>query len=391
MNNTDNDKMDAIEGLGYDTGKPVRLEISGGKIANVTFLPGHGTDLPILAPGLVDLQVNGYGGIDFNDTSLSVSDVFKGVQLLAGQGITTFFPTLVTNTDAAIVKLLGTLVQACETYPQVEASIGGIHLEGPFLSPEDGARGAHSKHLVRPPDWQLLLHWQAVAKGKIKLITLSPEWENTDMFIAQCVQNGLLVSIGHTSASSEQIRAAVKAGARLSTHLGNGAHLTLPRHPNYIWEQLAQNQLWASVIADGFHLPDAFLKVVLKVKSSRTVLISDCTMYAGLTPGKYKSHIGGEVTLDKKGKLYMTNHPDLLAGSAQSLPWCIHQVLKLDVLSLKDAWDMASLKPKELLSGKHQTAFKVGDAADLVCFRQNQNGFVILQTIKNGEVAYSEM
>lgn len=390
MNGTDNEKMGHIEGLDYDTGKPLRLEISGGEIANATFLPGHRADLPVLAPGLVDLQVNGYGGIDFNDTSLSVYDVYEVVQLLAGQGITTLFPTLVTNSEKAILKLLNTIVKACETYPQVEATIEGIHLEGPFLSPEDGARGAHSKHLVRPPDWQLFLRWQAAAKGKIKLITLSPEWKNTDEFIAQCVQNGIRVAIGHTSASPEQIQAAVKAGARLSTHLGNGAHLTLPRHPNYIWEQLAQNQLWVSVIADGFHLPDAFLKVVLKVKSGMTVLISDCTLFAGLAPGQYKSHIGGEVTLDKKGKLYMTNQPGLLAGSAQSLPWCVHKVLKMDILSLKNAWDMASLKPKEWLSGKCQTAFKAGAPADLVCFRQNQTGFVIHQTIKNGKTVYSD-
>jgi N-acetylglucosamine-6-phosphate deacetylase len=391
MNHKEKNTIDFLEGLDYETGKPVRLKITGGKIADVTFLPGAGSNLPILAPGLVDLQVNGYGGIDFNDTSLSIQDVYKVVQLLAEQGITTFFPTLITNTEEAIHNLLSTIVKACETYPLVEAAIGGIHLEGPFLSPEDGSRGAHSKQLIRQPDRQLFLRWHSSAKGKIKLITLSPEWENAAEFISQCVNDGVIVSIGHTSASPEQIQAAVKAGARLSTHLGNGAHLILPRHPNYIWEQLAQDRLYVSVIADGFHLPDSFLKVVFKVKSGASILISDSTSFAGLAPGTYKSHIGGDVKLDKEGRLFMTNQPDLLAGSAQSLPWCIYKVLRMNILSLKDVWDMASLKPREVLAGKSQSAFKPGDPADLVRFVIDKSGLAILQTIKNGTVIHSDI
>ncbi|MUP39189.1 N-acetylglucosamine-6-phosphate deacetylase [Labilibaculum euxinus] len=377
-----------VEGLDYQSGKPIRLGIKDGKIADVVYLLKAKKYLPVIAPGLVDLQVNGYGGVDFNTTQLMASDVNRVVQMLAKQGVTTFFPTLITNTDDSIRKALATIVLACKTYPEAASAIGGIHLEGPFISKEDGARGAHDPQLVQKPDWELFQQWQTVAEEKIKIITLSPEWTGSDEFIARCTKSGVVVSIGHTAATPEQIDRAVKAGGRLSTHLGNGTHLMLPRHPNYIWEQLAQDKLWTSVIADGFHLPDSFLKIIFKVKSETAILISDCTYFAGLNPGTYNSHIGGEVMLSPEGRLSLANQPNLLAGSAQSLLWCVNQVVRKNLLSLKDAWNKASLKPLEVLTGKSQSVFKAGEPANLVLFEQKQTEINILQTILSGEIVY---
>lgn len=378
-----------MEGVDYQTKKPIRIAIRDGKIDEVIQLSETAKQLPVIAPGLVDLQVNGYGGIDFNTLPFEISDVYKTVKLLAQQGVTTFFPTLITNTDDAIQQGLHTINAACKTYLEVDQAIGGIHLEGPFLSKEEGTRGAHNPELVKQPDWDLFQKWQAIAEGKIRMITLSPEWEGVNEFIRKCSNSGVIVSIGHTAATPGQIDLAVKAGARLSTHLGNAAHLMLPRHPNYIWEQLAQDNLWATVIADGFHLPDSFLKVIFRVKPESSILISDCTKFAGLAPGTYESHIGGEVVLTPQGRLSMAIQPKLLAGSAQSLLWCVNQVIKKDLLPAREAWNKASLKPLELLTGKSYPAFQVGKTANLVLFEQKQEEIKILQTLIAGKILFS--
>ena len=377
-----------VEGLDYQSGKPIRLGIKKGKITSLVYLPKEKRHLPVIAPGLVDLQVNGYGGVDFNTPQLTAFDVNRAVQMLAKQGVTNFFPTLITNTDKSIRQAIKTILLACKTYSETANSISGIHLEGPFISKEDGARGAHDPRMVQKPDWELFQQWQTVAEGKIKIITLSPEWIDSDKFITRCSESGVLVSIGHTAATPQQIDKAVKAGARLSTHLGNATHLMLPRHPNYIWEQLAQEKLWTTVITDGFHLPDSFLKIIFKVKTETAILISDCTCCAGLKPGIYTSHIGGEVLLSPDGRLCMSDQPKLLAGSAQSLLYCVNQAVKKDLLSLKNAWNCASLKPMELISGKSQSAFKLGEPANLVLFEQGKNEINILQTIRSGKIAF---
>ncbi len=377
-----------IEGVNYQGGQPIRIKISDGKIGEIFPLPYSDKKLPVVAPGLVDLQVNGYGGIDFNKAPLQIEDIHKAVRLLATQGITTFFPTLITNTDSTIRQALQNIVLACKTAPELRAAIGGIHLEGPFLSKEDGARGAHNSDLVQTPDWELFQEWQNVAEGKIRIITLSPEWDGAAKFIKKCSDSGVIVAIGHTAATPEQINAAVQAGAQLSTHLGNGAHLMLPRHPNYLWEQLAQDQLWASVIADGFHLPDSFLKVVFRMKPESSILISDCTEFAGLPPGVYKSHIGGEVLLNSEGRLCIAEQPKLLAGSAQSLLWCVNQVARKGLLSFSQAWNNASLKPVGLLTGKQQSAFQFGEPANIVLFEQNKDEITVRKTLIHGKTIF---
>ncbi len=380
-----NKKIDYIEGIHYRNKDTIRIEIEDGRINRTTQIKENKKHLPLIAPGLVDLQVNGYQGIDFNQIPFSENDVLKIVKLLAKQGITKFFPTLITNSDDSIQNALQTIVQACKSFEEVDNAIGGIHIEGPFISKEDGPRGAHNVNYVQKPNRKLFLQWQKIAEGKIKIITLSPEWENTSDFINMCVDSGVIVSIGHTSASPKQIAEAVKAGARLSTHLGNGAHLMLPRHPNYLWEQLAQDKLWATVIADSFHLPDSFLKVVFKMKPETSILISDCTQFAGLPSGTYQSHIGDKVSLSHSGRLYMTELPELLAGSARSLLWCINQLTNKKILSFEDAWDKASLKPMELLEGKTISPFQKGNKANLALLEQKNNKYEIIQTIVKGK------
>ena len=176
----------------------------------------------------------------------------------------------------------------------------------------------------------------------------------------------------------------------MSTHLGNACHAMLPRHSNYIFEQLASDQLWSTLIADGFHLPDALLKIFLKVKPNKSLLVSDATSYADLPTGSYSGHIGGDVVLDESGRLYMADSPQMLAGSAQSLLWCVNQLVRKNISTLQEAWEMASLKPTEAVFGKVTNRLEVGQPADLVVFEIVDNNLKILKTIKSGTVVFSD-
>ncbi|WP_338044696.1 N-acetylglucosamine-6-phosphate deacetylase [Paenibacillus periandrae] len=270
----------------------------------------------------------------------------------------------------------------------MDLSVGGIHLEGPFISPHDGPRGAHGKAYVKAPNWELFQRWQEAADGRIRIITLSPEWPKAPDFIAKCAASGVTVSIGHTSASNEQILAAADAGARMSTHWGNGAHLMLPRHPNYLWEQLACDSLWTCVVADGFHLPDSVLKSAFRVKGERALIVSDAVYLCGMPPGEYETHVGGQVILTPEGRLHLAANPQLLAGSAQLLAWGIEHVTRSGLASLADAWDMASVRPATAMSLQASAGLQPGAPADLAIFRQNDDRIEIIKTYKQGRLVY---
>ncbi|KAA5823319.1 amidohydrolase family protein [Algibacter amylolyticus] len=378
-----------FKALDYRTNEPITVEVEGGYIKNISKCEQRLEHSYYIAPGLVDLQVNGYKGIDLNSLDLKVADVNKICEDLLEEGITSFLPTIITNSDESTTYLLKIVSRACNESFKTNESIGGIHLEGPFISLEDGPRGAHSKAFVKAPNWELFTKWQNAANGKIRIITLSPEWPESIEFIKNCVASGVIVSIGHTAASPKQIQDAIKAGATMSTHLGNASHAMLPRHNNYIFEQLASDDLWASIIADGFHLPDALLNIFLKTKPDKSILVSDTTSFAGLPTGNYKSHIGGEITLDASGKLHMQGNPYMLAGSAQSLLWCVNQLINKNIASLKDAWHMASIKPTEILFGTSNNLLQVGQKANLVIFEKTDNGLEVIKTIQSADIVYS--
>ncbi|HEX4590610.1 MAG TPA: N-acetylglucosamine-6-phosphate deacetylase, partial [Gemmataceae bacterium] len=193
------------------------------------------------------------------------------------------------------------------------------------------------------------------------------------------IETHVVVSIGHTAATPQQIWAAVTAGAKLSTHLGNGANAVLPRHPNYIWEQLASDELWASVIADGHHVPPSVLKAVLRVKSpARTVLISDAGSLAGLPPGRYECW-GQEFEVHPTGKIVMPG-TGFLAGSAVFLDACVGHVLNLGLADVRSALEMAAVRPRELL-GLPVPAIEVGQPADLVTFDWRPGGKLAVQAV----------
>lgn len=337
-------------------------------------------------PGLIDLQVNGINGVDFNDERLTEEDVLKASHFLLSRGITSFCPTIITAPDEKVIKILEILVRSIEKYSLVADMILGFHLEGPFLSPEDGARGAHDIRYIKAPDWDLIARFQEVAEGRILLLTLAPEWAGSTELIAQCKQHGILVSMGHSMAKGQDISAAVDAGLALSTHLGNAVPLLLPRHPNMIWEQLANDNLYAMIIADGHHIPDSFIRVVLKVKGQKTILVSDATMYAGMPPGEYQSTIGGAVVLDEENRLSLKGAGGLLAGAAKDLCQNVATIVNHGILPLELAWQLGSTNVEEMLRcllPKRKIKIK-----DTVKFQFLQGRITVLEVVKNEQRRY---
>jgi N-acetylglucosamine-6-phosphate deacetylase len=299
--------------------------------------PGKGTRTLEL-PGLVDLQVNGFAGVDFGDRATTVEDVRRAAAAIGRTGVTRFLPTLITSSFDTFAACARTLLRAGEP------SVVGIHMEGPYISPEDGPRGAHAREHVRDADVSDFERRQEAAEGRIRLVTLAPESKGALRLVEHLVAAGVRVAIGHSAASGPQIRDAVSAGASLSTHLGNGCAATLPRHPNLIWEQLGEDRLLASFIVDGHHLPPLTVRSMIRAKTpARTILVTDAIAAAGMPPGVYT--LGGQkVELDATGRVAAPGAQNL-AGSALTLPTAIGLAVRYTGLPLEEVVAMASSRP----------------------------------------------
>jgi N-acetylglucosamine-6-phosphate deacetylase len=371
----------------YVTGGRIEIQCEGGRISSVGPPSSAAPDLEAgwVAPAFFDLQINGCHGHSFNSKELTVQNVREIVAVCRRHGIAGFCPTLVTNEFSALEHGLNTIRRARESDPAVAAAILAIHLEGPYISPEDGPRGAHPLQYVRRPDWGEFRRLQEAADGLIRLVTLAPEQDGALRFIEQLVKTGIVAALGHTAAGGKRIREAVSAGARLSTHLGNGAHAMLPRHDNYIWEQLAADELWASIICDGHHLPPAVVGCIVRVKTpARTILTCDASSLAGLPPGHYRQW-EQEFDILPQGKI-LVSASGYLGGSWAFTDSCVANVLSFAGVSLRDALDMASARPRELL-GLPPRRLEVDEPADLLLFDWQAGGaFSVVATVMGGRL-----
>jgi len=272
----------------------------------------------------------------------------------------------------------------------------GIHLEGPYIATEDGPRGAHPLQHCRPPDWNEFQRLQEAAGGLIRLVTLSAEYPQSVAFIARAVAGGVTVAIGHMNANSDQVRAAIDAGATLGTHLGNGCHRSIRRHPNYIWDQLADDRLTVSLIVDGHHLPAEVVKTFVRAKTpARCILVSDVTGMAGLPPGRYSSWLC-DVELLPSGRLVVAGQDQLLAGASLPIGVCVANVMRFAGVDLATAVDMASVQAAALLKAP-SGRLAPGDPADLVVFDLSRaddglpDSLEVRATIAGGELVFGSV
>jgi N-acetylglucosamine-6-phosphate deacetylase len=321
-----------------------------------------------IAPGFIDIQVNGFAGVDFNRPHTHPADLQRALALIVSTGVTRCLPTVITGPPDEMLGCLRNLARARRELPLGHA-ISGFHVEGPYISPEDGPRGAHPLHSVRPPDLDEYHRWQDATQNGIRLVTLSPHWPGAPAYIAAIVREGVTASIGHTHATAEQITAAVDAGATLSTHIGNAGHTVLPKHPNYVWDQLAEDRINASYIVDGIHLGAAFLKSALRAKTvARSILVTDASAPAGAAPGRYwLGEQSADLTPDGRVVLTGTNR---LAGSALMMNDAVANVIRMAGVSLAEAVDMATVNPARIvhLEGRSR-GLALDEQADLVVFR----------------------
>ena len=293
------------------------------------------------AGGFVDIQVNGWRGVDFSSPSLAVEDVLRVADHLAECGTAAYLPTVTTSPPEVYEKALPVIAEAKE---KSGGRILGVHLEGPFISREDGAVGAHPKACVQAPSPEALDVLLDYAPGLVKLITIAPEMPGALDLIRRAVKAGVTVSIGHSLAKAGDVKAAADAGATLVTHFGNGCPNMVPRHDNFFWPVLAEERLKCLMISDGHHTPPALLKTVLLAKGvAGMTATSDMSAAAGLPVGEYTT-LGTRVRVEASGRISNLNAPTL-AGSSADMLTCLNHLAELKLAGEADLWRLGRDNP----------------------------------------------
>ena len=380
-----------VEGISYLDQSPVRIEIADGKIKSVVRIKrlSYTGNKIYVAPGLFDNQINGYKGISFTDLGgeLTYERILMVTKSLWGKGITTYLPTLTSNEKRILLKNFALLAEVKES-PALHGSIPGFHLEGPYISPVVGYRGAHALKYIRKPDWNEFMEFYEASKKGILEITLAPEVEGAMDFISKCREKNIVVGLGHHNGSMQQITEAADRGAQICTHLGNGCANNIDRHQNPLWPQLSDDRLMVSIIGDGFHLQKEEIRVFYKVKGpDKMILTSDVSPLGGLAPGKYLNVVGDTLELTPEGAvMYPAQH--VLSGSASALPKGIGNILKVTGCTLGDVIKMASTNPARLYGLTDRGEIKPGLRADLILFTMDNFKMDIKKTIVAGEVMY---
>ena len=303
-------------------------------------------------PGLVDIQVNGYAGLDFNgDPDRWTAEAWRdAAERMRNRGVVTALPTLVTDDPDRMVDRARRYAELVEEDGRLGEHYPRLHVEGPFVSPEDGPRGAHPReHCTTPTEYpELLEDLHRVSGKRLALFTLAPELDGAMEVIERCAELRICPAIGHTGAARETLERAVRTGARLSSHLGNGSHQKLPRLDNYVQTQLADDRLMASFIGDGHHMPFSTLQNFLRAKTpARSILITDAIPAAELGAGRYRFG-GQQVEVNEQGRAAPPGAPHL-AGSTLTMDRAVLNVARHCHIPWQEAWAMASTHPADLL------------------------------------------
>ena len=381
--------MTKIEGVLYSDNSKVSIEIENGLIQKIEIInrfEKKESATNFIAPALIDNQINGYLGIEFSLPDLSVDNMKMIVSELYKTGVATFLPTIITGSHNSLLNSFKNLATARKD-SAVSISVPGFHLEGPYISPEDGYRGAHNLKDVRLPDWDEFQKLNEVADGKILQVTLAPEVDGAISFIEKCVENNIVIALGHHNANAAEIKRAVDAGAKTVTHLGNGCANSINRFNNPLWAQLAEDRLMSSLILDSFHLLPELVKVFYRAKGSeRIILTSDMTMLAGMPAGNYNWD-GNEVVLTPEGVIMLPSQ-NVFAGASLPLITGVGNMMKFTGCGLHEAINMATKNPANLYEFEDRGSIKVGKRADLILFNLDDNKLTINKTIVDGEVKW---
>jgi len=302
---------------------------------------------PLPIPGFIDLQVNGYLGVDFSSPDLTEDSFAHACECLFQAGTAAFLPTVITSPLEVYERNLPILASVMAR-DEFRCRLPGIHLEGPFISPEPGAVGAHHPEWVREPDVYTFKQINSWANQTIRLLTLAADRQGADELAGYAAEQGIVVSSGHTLATPTDLERLAQAGATALTHLGNGLPHLLHKFNNPLWAGLADDRYTAMLIGDGHHIPNGVLKAMIRAKGiSRTIIVSDAAPVAGLPPGRYTT-LGNEVVLEESGLLH-NPQKGFLVGSSATMMACMNHIASLNLFSLDELLDLGFYNPLRLI------------------------------------------
>lgn len=291
----------------------------------------------LVGPGFFDPQVNGFAGVDFQNPDITSQELEFALREIHSAGCSHILLTLITAGIDSMQYQFRHLAGILEANEFVRRGVLGFHLEGPFISRKPGFHGAHPPELVCDPDWTVFEKLQHASGGRIRLITLAPELEGSSSFIQKATNAGVMVSLGHTDASYEELLGAVQAGARMVTHLGNGCSEQLHRHDNIIQRVLAVPDLLVSLIPDGIHLPSFVLgNLVQALGAARVVMTTDAMSAAGAPPGEYT--LGRLRLIVGEDRVVMAPGGKNFAGSSLTMEQGFYNCMRLGGLDAMGAW-----------------------------------------------------
>jgi len=366
----------------FATGKPIHLDFSGGVISKIEMISEPPPQAQWIAPGLFDLQINGYAGVDFQQDSLALDSLLLAARGLRKAGCTRFLVTLVTDDWARLMARLRHLRSLRARSDELKAAIAGWHIEGPFLSAEPGFHGAHDPQWMRDPTPGHIGELRLCAGDDPVLLTLAPERHGATEAIKAAVSAGITVSLGHTDASAEILNQARLAGAHGFTHLANGIPRSLDRHDNIIWRVLETPGLCVSLIPDRIHVSPPLFRIIHRLLGPDSIYYTtDAMSAAGAPPGRYPL---GKLELDV-GPDQIVRQPgkSLFAGSALRPIEGVFRAAEMLRCQWQDVWRNFSEQPAKLLGLRNELS--VGQPASFCLLKvKDRDELVDLQVYTNG-------
>jgi N-acetylglucosamine-6-phosphate deacetylase len=268
----------------------------------------------------LDLQINGYAGVDFNGAELSPDDMHRACEALREDGVEGILATIITDEMPTLCNRLARLADLRERDPLVQEIVLGIHLEGPFLNASPGFSGAHPASAMRDADPGSVAALLDAARGLLRIVTLAPERDPGAKTTRLLADRNILVAGGHSDCSRDQLRAAIDQGLTLWTHLGNGCPAVMPRHDNIVQRALSmKDSLHYTFIADGVHIPPFALKNYLDfVGIGRASVVTDAMAAARLGPGRFT--LGSQTVNIGDDLVARSPDGDYLMGSTATMP-----------------------------------------------------------------------